>query len=631
MTTYGLSPLGNEEYHNSLGQPAVGWQLQFYVSAVLTATKKDRLGAGTNELTLVLNSRGEAAYDVFLDTSKTYTVKVLDADSALITEIVGITAIYEAPDLVALEARVAALEAAPVPEAWPVWTDTGVANAVIIEPDPVFTSYDDGMTIRFRAVATSSGATTIDVNGLGAKSIKTQWNDPVRGADPYLYEILAGAIYTLVYESAGGVFRKQDSVEGSNRQINFHRPTASSKVGDSPVVNIYRESNFACNATGWVNHGLYVQSNANNTGTGGNKYPYDWTATFVMNNETTADSEQCALYAQGNILKTNSCSTWAGCFELTDKSGGTNPTHGQVGVEISNTATGTDTSALRWGLHVAGGSYTGAATQLGIGISVDTGTAASWHTNFRASGTNHYAAIHTATTGGIYTWYDTASTNVGAYLNGTYSTKHAIRLRDNTTRIGLEPTGTFEIAYNNTGWPDHYAMIKTSPTDLYAGLSVYTHGLAMMMVNMGGQRNALYPYLMSGTGGVGLNTTQLEANVLTYAVKMRKEQKICFEDTQYINMWYEDIGTPPKVHIGNGTTGSWNLFAVTTLNEPNTQLYVGDYPVVTCRQRGFSGGWTGTQDLTSTFTISSATAAQIASRVAAIETALKTHGLIGVV
>lgn len=57
--------------------------------------------------------------------------------------------------------------------------ESGTATAYVIAPSPVVTQYVVGLEFRFKAAhANGSGATTLNVNGVGAKSLKIQKGDP---------------------------------------------------------------------------------------------------------------------------------------------------------------------------------------------------------------------------------------------------------------------------------------------------------------------------------------------------------------------------------------------------------------------------------------------------------------------
>lgn len=72
--------------------------------------------------------------------------------------------------------------------------DTGSANAIAIAPSPAITAYAAYQEFTFKAAATNTGATTINVNSLGTKNIFYNGAALVGG------EIVSGVIYTVVYD-----------------------------------------------------------------------------------------------------------------------------------------------------------------------------------------------------------------------------------------------------------------------------------------------------------------------------------------------------------------------------------------------------------------------------------------------
>ena len=56
---------------------------------------------------------------------------------------------------------------------------TGSSNAYLLSIDAQYTAYAAGDVIKFKANHTNSGASTINVNGLGAKSIKNNANEAI--------------------------------------------------------------------------------------------------------------------------------------------------------------------------------------------------------------------------------------------------------------------------------------------------------------------------------------------------------------------------------------------------------------------------------------------------------------------
>ncbi|WP_298165139.1 hypothetical protein [Novosphingobium sp.] len=72
--------------------------------------------------------------------------------------------------------------------------DSGSANTITIALTPAPTAYSAGLVVEVKMNATNTGATTINVNGLGAKTV--QFN----GAALTAGQLVAGQIYSMVYD-----------------------------------------------------------------------------------------------------------------------------------------------------------------------------------------------------------------------------------------------------------------------------------------------------------------------------------------------------------------------------------------------------------------------------------------------
>lgn len=73
--------------------------------------------------------------------------------------------------------------------------DTGTANSIIVAPSVAPTAYNTGLRIRTRAAAANTGATTINVSGLGVKQILRSDGTALETGD-----ILAGQVVDLTYD-----------------------------------------------------------------------------------------------------------------------------------------------------------------------------------------------------------------------------------------------------------------------------------------------------------------------------------------------------------------------------------------------------------------------------------------------
>ncbi|HEY2010520.1 MAG TPA: hypothetical protein VGH23_16140 [Rhizomicrobium sp.] len=79
--------------------------------------------------------------------------------------------------------------------------DTGAANAYVIAPAPAIAAYAGGQTFNFIPANANTGAGTINVNGLGAKSIVHPDGSVLQSGD-----IPAGGLVEVIYQATLGKF-----------------------------------------------------------------------------------------------------------------------------------------------------------------------------------------------------------------------------------------------------------------------------------------------------------------------------------------------------------------------------------------------------------------------------------------
>jgi len=76
------------------------------------------------------------------------------------------------------------------------YVDSGAADAYVITPSPAYTSYEEGMRVVFRATNANTGASTMNVNSLGAIAIQNADATALSAG-----EIVSGGIYELTYDA----------------------------------------------------------------------------------------------------------------------------------------------------------------------------------------------------------------------------------------------------------------------------------------------------------------------------------------------------------------------------------------------------------------------------------------------
>lgn len=114
------------------------------------------------------------------------------------------------------------------------YTDSGAADAYVLsvvssKQGP--TAYVDGMEVRFEVGNTNTGASTVNVNGLGVKNIKTpDGNDPAAG------DLTVGGKVTLHYDDSSGYFIIYNIATGGAIAGSFTSPEQTITSAGSLVI-----------------------------------------------------------------------------------------------------------------------------------------------------------------------------------------------------------------------------------------------------------------------------------------------------------------------------------------------------------------------------------------------------------
>lgn len=178
-----LTPTPKQKFFGNNGQPAVGYKLFTYEAGTSTklATYPNNSVSVPNSNPIILDYRGEA--DIWIPPNVSYKY-------------------------------VLATPTDTDPPGSPLWTvdnlvnnqlltlyggvDTGIANAYVLTFDASFDSYADGIVIYFIAANANTGASTINVNGLGPVAITRQDGTALTSG-----QIVANQITQIMYKGTG--------------------------------------------------------------------------------------------------------------------------------------------------------------------------------------------------------------------------------------------------------------------------------------------------------------------------------------------------------------------------------------------------------------------------------------------
>lgn len=160
---------------NSSGNPLASGKVYTYEAGTTTAkttyTDQGKTTSAANPV--ILGTRGETS--IFAEGAYKFVVK--DSSDATLFTVDGLQYVY--PDSFNVYAG----------------TSTGSANAYVLTPSPASTGYVDGNTYTFIANFATTGASTINVSGLGAKSFVRNDGTTALGVGDILVSTLVNAIY----------------------------------------------------------------------------------------------------------------------------------------------------------------------------------------------------------------------------------------------------------------------------------------------------------------------------------------------------------------------------------------------------------------------------------------------------
>jgi hypothetical protein len=123
--------------------------------------------------------------------------------------------------------------------------DTGAADAYLVALTHTPGAYADGMVVNMRPTNTNTGASTINVNSLGVKSIRHASSAALSAGD-----IVTGAPLTLIYSTNTGFFHTTGGM-GSSTAAAASAVAAASSASASEVSNLASAVSAAASAASY--------------------------------------------------------------------------------------------------------------------------------------------------------------------------------------------------------------------------------------------------------------------------------------------------------------------------------------------------------------------------------------------
>ena len=214
MTSYNLSSFAGAgaQFFDDNGNPLTGGKVYTYAAGTTTplATYTTTTGAVANANPIILDAAGRTPNEIWLAVGTLYKFIVKTSADVLVGTYDGLPAINDPYSINALLGSV-----------------TGT-NAIAAVATPAITAYAAGATYSFIAANSNTGATTISIDGLAAKSITKNGSVALTAGD-----IQAGKLALIEYD--GTVFQLLNNIvyNGSvaNATITGGTITSSTLVG----------------------------------------------------------------------------------------------------------------------------------------------------------------------------------------------------------------------------------------------------------------------------------------------------------------------------------------------------------------------------------------------------------------
>ncbi len=112
-----------------------------------------------------------------------------------------------------------------------VGTDIGSSNACAVSYTPQITALDDGMVLWFKAAAANTGATTLNVNGIGARSVVGANHSALQGG-----EIVPNGKCQVVWNAALNAFVMVECTGGARQTAPATKSQHAVQFGQLPAV-----------------------------------------------------------------------------------------------------------------------------------------------------------------------------------------------------------------------------------------------------------------------------------------------------------------------------------------------------------------------------------------------------------
>ena len=236
--------------------------------------------------------------------------------------------------------------------------DTGGVNAFFLTGFPGVTAYTAGMQVRFKAANTNTGASTINVNAVGAVAVTRTDGSVLRASDIY-----GGQIATLTYSDTANAFQYQSSGDGAAASASASAQAAALSAASASSSQTAASSSASTASTSASNASSSATSASNSQGAAAGSVTAASTSATNAGNSATAAAASAlsAVNAPGTSgTSTSSFTVSTGTKTFTTQTGKA----WQPGQPVVIARTSNPTGVQMYGVISAYNSGTGAMSVL---------------------------------------------------------------------------------------------------------------------------------------------------------------------------------------------------------------------------------------------------------------------------
>jgi|694.fasta_scaffold28478_5 hypothetical protein len=333
--------------------------------------------------------------------------------------------------------------------------DTGTANSYVVTLDASITTYTDGLQVVFRPLNSNTDISTINLNGIGVRSIRLTDSNPIQAGD-----ISAGAIIDVRYSTATGFFHltPNSAIYAHDAGVSADAAAASQSAASTSA------SNAASSASSAAGSASSANTSATNAATSASSMTASVASCTASQSAAATSATNAATSASGASTSATNAASSATTATTQASNASTSATNAAASAttastQASNAASSASTATTQ--ATAAGTSATNAATSA-TAASGSASTASTQATNAASSASSASGSASTATT-------QASNASTSASAASTSATNAATSATTATTQAGIATTQATNAATSATAaaasydsFDDRYLGSKTA-------------------------------------------------------------------------------------------------------------------------------------------------------------------------